>query len=359
MSVGVPIEENSYTTWAARAAYFEQLRSKVAETPGVTMAAISSNATPPHNGWVTKFEIMGKAALEDQMASVNFVSPGYFSILRIPLLQGRVWDETENHNGALVAVINRTMAQRYFPKGDALGHSVKTPMIEERPPEELSVPHFAESWVPIVGVVEDARNDGLRNPVKPAIYVPYTLHMSRGTQILVRSQASPVTLVRSVRQQLAAVNPNQQAYGEMDDLETWIADEPEWQQEHLVSWIFGAFAVLALALAAIGLYSVVSYTVAQRTNEFGIRIALGAQRGHVLRIVFASTLTSVGGGILTGLVLTLALNRVIAQWVEGNSNDPVILFEGIALLVLVSGMACALPAIRAAHVNPMTALRWE
>ncbi|MGA8731676.1 MAG: FtsX-like permease family protein, partial [Terracidiphilus sp.] len=216
-----------------------------------------------------------------------------------------------------------------------------------------------ESWVPIVGVVEDARNDGLRNPVKPAIYVPYTLHMSRGTQILVRSQASPVTLVRSVRQQLAAVNPNQQAYGEMDDLETWIADEPEWQQEHLVSWIFGAFAVLALALAAIGLYSVVSYTVAQRTNEFGIRIALGAQRGHVLRIVFASTLTSVGGGILTGLVLTLALNRVIAQWVEGNSNDPVILFEGIALLVLVSGMACALPAIRAAHVNPMTALRWE
>ena len=359
MSVGVPIQENSFTTWAARAAYFEQLRSKVAETPGVTMAAISSNATPPKNGWITKFEILGKAAMEEQMASVNTVSPGYFSILRIPLLQGRAWDETENRNGALVAVINRTMAQRYFPKGDALGHSVKMPEIEERAPEELSVPHFADSWVPIVGVVEDARNDGLGSPVKPAIYLPYTLHMSSGTQILVRSQASPLRLMHSIQAQLSAVNPEQQTYSEVADLDTWITDEMEWQQEHLVSWIFGAFAVLALALAAIGLYSVVSYTVAQRTNEFGIRIALGAQRGHVLRIVFASTLTSVGGGILTGLLLTLALNKVIAKWVEGNSNDPVILLEGIALLVVVSGIACALPAIRAAHVNPMTALRWE
>jgi predicted permease len=359
MSVGVPIHENSYTTWTARGAYFEQLRAKVAETPGVTMAAISSNATPPRTGWRMKFEILGKAASEQQMGLVNFVSPDYFFTLRIPLLHGRVWDETENRKGALVAVINRTLAQRYFPKGDAIGHSLKLPAIEDRPPAELSVPNLAESWLLIVGIVEDSRNDGLRNPVTPAVYVPYTLHMSMGTQILVRSESPPLTLVRSVRAQLIAVNPEQQVYPVSGGLETWISDEPEWQQEHLVSWIFGGFARFALALGAVGLYSVVSYTVAQRTNEFGIRIALGAPRGHVIRIVLVSTLTSLGAGILTGVALTFALNRIVSHWAQGNSTEPAILLEGTLILVLVSGIACAIPALRAAHVDPMMALRCE
>lgn len=359
ISAGVPIQENSYTTWAARAAYFEQLRARVAETPGVTMTAISSNATPPSSGWITKFEILGKAAMEEQMGSMDLVSPGYFAALRIPVIEGRVWNETENRNGALVAVINRTMAQRYFPKGDAIGHSLKLPKVEDRPPAELAVPGLADSWLLIVGIVGDSRNDGLRNPIRPAIYVPYTLHMSMGTQILVRSQVSPLSLVHAVREQLSSVNPDQQAYGEMDDLETWISDEPEWQQEHLVSWIFGGFAGLAVALAAVGLYSVVSYTVAQRTNEFGIRIALGAQRRHVLRIVFVSTLASVAGGIFAGLALTFALNRVMARWAAGNAHNPVVLLEGTLILVLVAGIACAIPALRASHVDPMTALRCE
>jgi predicted permease len=359
MSVGVPIHENSYTTWTARGAYFEQLRAKAAETPGVTMAAISSNATPPRSGRWMKFEILGKAASEQKMGSVNLVSPDYFSTLRIPLLHGRVWDETENRNGALVAVINRTLAQRYFPKGDAIGHSLKLPAIEDRPPAELSVPNLAESWLLIVGIVEDSRNDGLRNPVTPAVYLPYTLHMSMGTQILVRSESSPLTLVRSVWAQLIAVNPEQQVYPVSGGLETWISDEPEWQQEHLVSWIFGGFAGFALALGAMGLYSVVSYTVAQRTSEFGIRIALGAPRGHVIRIVFASTLTSVGAGILTGVALTFALNRIVSHWAQSNSTEPAILLQGILILVLASGIACAIPALRAAHVDPMMALRCE
>jgi len=359
MSVGVPLGENSYTTWASRAAYFEQLRAKVAETPGVTMAAVSSNATPPRNGWIAKFEVKGKDPLEDQIASVNFVDPGYFPTLRIRLRQGRVWDETENHDGALIAVINATMAQHYFPKGNAIGQFIKVPAIEDRPPAELSLPRLAESWLLIAGIVEDSRNDGLRNPVRPAIYMPYTLHMSMGTQLLVRSKSSPLTLVHSVRTQLSAVNPQQQTYSVVADLDTWVSDEPEWQQEHLVSWIFGAFAGLALALAAVGLYSVVSYTVAQRTNEFGIRMALGARRGHVIKIVFGSTLAAVGGGVLGGLALTFTLNRVVAQWAQGNSNDPTILIEATLLLVLVAGIASAIPALRAAHVSPMTALRCE
>ena len=359
MSVGIPLHDGAYTTWAARAAYFEQMRAKVGETPGVTMAAISSNATPPRNGGKTQFEILEKPSAEEQMTSVNLVSPGYFAILRIPLLQGRIWNETENQNGAHIAVINRTLAQRYFPNGDAIGHSVKLPKIEDRPPSILSASNIADSWLQIVGIVEDARNAGLSDPVKPAVYVPYTLSMWQGTQILVRSEAPPLTLVHAVQKQLAAVNPDQQTYSIVRDLETWISDLPEWQQEHLAAWIFGILAWLALALAAIGLYCVVSYVVAQRTNEFGIRMALGAQPTQVLRIVFASTVVSVGSGIAAGLALTLMMNRILESWVGGNARDPIILLGGALLLSLVAMLACAIPARHASRLDPMVALRNE
>jgi predicted permease len=359
MSVGIPLHENSYTTWAARGAYFEQLRAKAADTPGVTVAAISSNATPPRNGWYSRFEILGESAAEQPKASINLISPEYFAALRIPLLEGRVWTATENHNGAHLAVINRTLARRYFPHGDAIGHSVKVPGFEDRPPTVLSAAGIAGSWLQIVGIVGDARNDGLANPITPAVFVPYTLNMRMGTQILVRAQVPPLTLLHAVRMQLTAVDPEQQSYSTTEDLDSWISDEEEWQQEHLAAWIFGVFGGLALALAAVGLYSVVTYTVAQRTSEFGIRMALGAQRGHVLRIVFASTLGSVGSGIGVGLALTLGLNTVLAQWAKGNSRDPVILLAGALLLSFVSGIACAIPAWHASKVDPMTALRFE
>jgi hypothetical protein len=115
------LRENAYTTWAARGAFFERLRAKVAETPGVTVAAISSNATPPRNGWDSRFEILGQPAAEQQKASVNLISPGYFGILRIPLVAGRIWDEVENRNGARVAVINQALAKRYFTNGGRSG----------------------------------------------------------------------------------------------------------------------------------------------------------------------------------------------------------------------------------------------
>ena len=359
MSVGIPLHENSYTTWAERAAYFDQLQKKVAETPGVTMTAISSNATPPRNGWNTRFEILGKPEAEQQMGSINLVNPAYFGTLHIPLLQGRVWNETENRNGAHVAVINQVMARHYFPNGDAIGHSIKLPGIEDRPPMVLSAPDIADSWLQIVGIVTDFRDDGLKNPIKPGIFVPYTMSMWQGTQILVRSEVPPMTLLPTVRAQLISIDPEQQVDSNVGDLESLVSDQPEWQQERLVSWIFGVFAVLALSLAAVGLYSVVSYTVAQRTNEFGIRMALGAQRVHVLRIVFASTLVSIGSGIFAGLVLTLALNKILERWVDGNSRDLVILLDGTLLLGLVALIACAIPARRASHIDPTSALHCE
>jgi hypothetical protein len=185
MSIGIPLHDNSYTTWAGRAAYFEQLRAKSAEVPGVTWAAVSANATPPHNGWTTRFEILGKPAGEDQIVSFNLVSPEFFTAVRIPLREGRIWTAAENHAGSRVAIVNRTLAQRYFPNGDAIGRSVRIPGAANSPPVTLTTPNLENSWLPIVGIVEDALNEGLRKPIKPAIYVPYTLMLGDGLQMLV------------------------------------------------------------------------------------------------------------------------------------------------------------------------------
>jgi predicted permease len=359
MSVAIPLHDNSYPSWEARASYFEQLREKIAEMPGVAMTAISTDATPPRSGWNSSFEILGQPADERRTASIQLVNQGYFPVLRIKVREGRIWNEAETRDGAHVAVINQTLAQRYFPNGDSLGRSVKVSSFGDRPPEVIAAPNINDSWLQIVGVVDDVLNNGLRAPVKPAIFVPYTLNMGRGTEVLVRSGVNPLSMLRGVQSQIATVNPDQQTYSEIEDLENLISDEPEWQQEHLVTWIFGVFAWLALVLAAVGLYSVVSYTVAQRTNEFGIRMALGAKRGHVLRIVFASTFWCVAGGIVIGLGLTLAMNRLLARWIEGTARDPFILLAGAVLMALVAGIACAIPARQASEVDPMTALRCE
>jgi predicted permease len=357
MAIGIPLRENSYRTWPARAAYFEQLREKLAATSGVTSAAISTDATPPRNGWTIGFDILGVPGTNTGMVSANLISPEYFAALRIPVLQGRIWSDAENNKGAHVAMINHTLAQRYFPNGDAIGHSLKLPGIDGNPATVLSPPNIATTWLQIVGIVEDARNDGLRSAPRPSVYVPYTFSMGEGTEILVRSEVPPLTLQHAVREQLRAINPDQisGAY----DLETRLTYEPEWQQEHLAAWIFGIFAWLALALGAVGLHSVVSYTVAQRTNEFGIRTALGAQREDLLRIVFKSAFESLGAGIFAGVILSLALGQIVAKWAQANPRDPIILLAGAILLALVSGLSCAIPARRASKVDPMIALRSE
>jgi predicted permease len=357
ISVGIPVHDGAYTTWESRSAYFELLRNKVARVPGVTMAAISTNATPPANGWNTAVEILGKAPKDDQKVRVNFVSPGYFPILRIPLAQGRIWDEIENHQAAHLAVINQTMARRYFPDG-ALGHSLRITDMKSEPPFVLS-PTADNPWLIIVGVIADKRDDGLRKPVLPEAFIPYTLSMREWTQILVRSQSSPLSLLHAIGKEVNSVDADQQISGGIEDLEHWIQDQQEWQQEHLVAWLFGSFAVLALALAAAGLYSVVSFSVQQRTNEFGIRMVLGARPADVLRTVFRSTVVSVGGGLAAGVGLTLALNKLLAAWVEGSSRDSVVLLCAVSLLAVVAALACAGPARRASSVDPMTALRYE
>jgi predicted permease len=358
MSVGIPIHDGTYKTWPERAAYFEQLHQKVSEVSGVTVAAVSSNATPPDNGFTTKFEIVGKPSSEDLSIRFNMVSAEYFPALRIPLVQGRIWDKAESHRGAPVMVVNQTFVRRYFPGGDAIGHSLKVPEVKAQPPFLLTPPG-SEDAILIVGVVGDKLNDGLAKPVLPEVFVPYTVAMGMYTQILVRSEVPPLSLLHSIRSQVNAIDRDQQTNGNVRDLEHWISRTPEYARGQLVAWLFGAFAVLALALAAVGLFSVVAYTAVQRTNEFGIRIALGAKRGHVLGIVFRSTVMSVGGGIIAGIALTLALNKVMASWAAESSRDPLLLLGATCVLSLVATMACAIPAWRAAGLDPMKAIRYE
>jgi ABC-type antimicrobial peptide transport system permease subunit len=209
-----------------------------------------------------------------------------------------------------------------------------------------------------VGVVADARDDGLRNPVKPAVYVPYSIKLRMFTQILVRTRVPPLSMLHDVRAQLVQIDREQQVM-RVRALEAWITGLSEYAQQRVVATLFGVFSVLALVLAAAGLYSVVSYGVATRTNEFGIRMALGARAGDVVRIVLSATSRNVGTGLAAGLVLSLIFDKVAAKWVNESSRDPLILGGVTVLLLTVAALACLVPARRAASIDPMEALRYE
>jgi predicted permease len=358
MSVVIPIRENAHTTWADRARFFTDLRDKVAATPGVLSAGISSNATPPDSGFTLPVEILGKPVAQAQEAHVEFVGPEYFSTLRIPFVGGRVWDQREITRGAALVLVNQAFVRHYLSGADAVGHSLRVPRFATLPPMLLAA-NGITGWLEIIGVVGDSLNDGLNKPVAPAVYAPYTFVMPPFTQVLVRTQGEPLTLLHSIRQQIASLDPDQQIFNDVHDLQGRIEREPEFQRGRLISILFGAFAFLGLTLAAVGLYSVVSYTVLQRTSELGVRVALGAGRRDVLGLVALSAGTSVGIGIAVGLALSLSLNRLIARWIESGTRDPFMIVAVSLVLTSVAALACLIPARRATAIEPMTALRYE
>jgi putative ABC transport system permease protein len=357
MSLPIPVHDGTYKTWKERSEYFERLRAAVAAVPQVVSAGISTNATPPSNGGDGAIEILGNTAPDKPIARLNFVSPEYFPLLHIPVAQGRVWSQDEIVRGAPLAVINQTMARQYWPNGDAVGHQLRVATLKDEPPYSPAAAGAA-GWLEIVGVVADARNDGLRNPIKPAFYVPYTLKMRMFTQILVRTRVPPLSIVRDVRAELVRVDREQQVM-RVRDLNGWITNLPEYAQQQLVARLFGIFSMLALSLSAVGLYSVVSYGVAMRTSEFGIRLALGASARDVVRIVLAGTSWNVSAGLLAGVLLCLGFDKVASQWVTESSRDPLILVGVTVLLLTVAAVACVAPARRAASIDPMDAVRHE
>jgi putative ABC transport system permease protein len=358
MSVIIPIRDDAHTTWADRARFYTELRDKIAAIPGVVSAGISTNATPPNSGSRQPIEILGKPASQAQEAEVELVGPEYFATLQIPILSGRLWDQSEIARGATLVLVNQSFVRHYLSGGSIAGHSVRFPQFATLPPVALTS-NGAAGWLEIVGVVGDSLNDGLDKPVAPAVYAPYTLLTFPFTQVLVRTQGDPLAMLHSIKLQIASVDADQQIAGDIRDLEGWIQREPEYARGRLVSMLFGAFSVLALVLAAVGLYSVVSYTLLQRTSELGVRIALGAQRRDVLWIVGVSTGTGVGLGILSGLVLSFGLGRMMAQWIENGTRDPMVVLGVSVILLAVAAIAALVPARRALAINPIEALRSE
>jgi ABC-type antimicrobial peptide transport system permease subunit len=178
------------------------------------------------------------------------------------------------------------------------------------------------------------------------------------TQILVRTRVAPLSLLREMRTEIVQIDREQQVM-RVRDLETWITGLPEYSQQRLVATLFGIFSALAMLLAGAGIYSVVSYGVATRTNEFGIRMALGANTRSLVRTAVAATSVNIGAGVAAGLLLSLIFDRIASRWVTESSRDPLILGGVTILLVAMAALACFAPARRAASIDPMEALRYE
>ena len=218
------------------------------------------------------------------------------------------------------------------------------------------------AWRQIIGVVGDERNDGLDHPVVPAIYVPYTAVMQTDAQFFVRTQDDPLTYLHSIRAAIASVAPDQQistnSFNGTLTLNQALERDAQYSSQRLFSILFGVFSAMALALALVGIFSLVAYSVAQRTTEFGVRLALGAPRGHVLWVAARIALVSAAAGIVMGLALDSFLGAVLAHWMQ-NTFAAGSLFAAAALLALSALLACLLPARHAVAVAPTEALRYE
>jgi predicted permease len=354
LDIGFPKGANP--TWQARLNANELIRKTVMEVPGVNTAAVSTTWFPPFGGFTAKIELKSKPSLTDAQAMLGLISPQTFLTLRVPLLAGRLFDEAETMRAAHVAVVNHAFVKQFLGDADPLDQSVRSPMLKVERKELLSAAN-PDDWVQIVGVVGDALNDGLDHPTKPAVFVPYSFILPPDEQLFVRVTGNPDSVQRSIKERLQQLNPELVA-GRDHSLSWWL-ETNGWGQERFIATLFSLFAFLALALAASGLYSVVSYAVTQRTQEVGIRMALGARRASIVRLVLASTTTMLAIGIAAGFILSVSLNGVITAWSKGSSGDPATLLAAATLLVLVAVAACVVPAWRAATIDPMLALRHE
>jgi len=350
----VNLPEKSFPAWQERVNYYDALVEKIKTTPGVATASISEIGVPPFNNWFQPMQIIGETFDQSHKSGLNLVSSEYFSVLHIPLLQGRTLTREEVLRGAHLAVVSKTFAQRYFAGSNPIGRQILPAELSRVPRSLLAAPDSDQPYQ-VIGVVGDVRNDGLHRPILPQAYLPSSIFVAPGTTILVRTTTDPVALFHSISTNIRALNQNQ-AVGFVYSLDEFLSMFV-WSHERFIAALFGVFSFVALGLATIGLASVVAYSVEQRTREFGIRTALGAPRWNVLLLTLTSTARTTGLGLVCGILLSIFLNDAVHRWTQSNLRDASVLAVIAALFLGASAVASLLPARRATRIDPMIALR--
>ncbi|HUQ92734.1 MAG TPA: ABC transporter permease [Bryobacteraceae bacterium] len=332
-----------------RHALHRSVLERLENLPGVR-AATFSGGWPPRIWGTTEVETRAQSAGQQYRGAFHPISAHYFQTLGIPLLAGELFTESDVSRARHLAVINQTMARTLFPNAQAVGQDVRLAL--------LARPQFGtDPWVRVAGVVADSKNAGPREPVLPEIFVPFTLTPWTGYSLGVRTVGEPMAMLPAIRTEMAAIDKNQ-PLANVRTLEEEI--DSATAQERFTAVLLCVFAAIGLILASIGIYGVMSYTVSQRTREIGIRVALGAATGNVVRMVVLRGFRLICIGVLLGALGGFALTRLISNLLYGiTATDPLV-FTGVsAFLALVGLTACYLPGRHAATVSPVVALRNE
>jgi putative ABC transport system permease protein len=351
LTMNVPLPSAKYPKGADKLAFYNRMLELVEALPGVQSAGITSVVPLGTNfdGRELQVEDQPKPPGQDLSVPTFIVTPGYLLAMQIPLEKGRMFTDADGETSAPVALISETMARNLWPGQNPLGKHLRISG-SDKPIEQLS-------WRSVVGVVSDVKQDRLDAPGEMQFYVPQAQMVNSYMTLVVRTRVNPTSVATAIREQIHALDKDQVVYAvaTMDQL---LSGSLALRRFSML--LLGLFATVALLLAAVGLYGVISYTVGQRTHEFGIRVALGAQPGDVLRLVVRHGFTLVLAGVGAGIVAALALTRLLASLLYGiSSTDPATFAVVTVVLVGVALVACYVPARRATKVDPMVALRYE
>lgn len=347
----LPFPRGQYQTAAQKQQYFERLLPELRRLPGVE-AVTATCSLPPYGGYGSEIDLPGKPQAEQRRADIELAGPGYFQVLRMPLLRGRLLTEAEVAAARPLVVVNQTFATKYFGTEDPIGRQVVVKRLADMD-GRTSAPAFE-----IIGVVADIRNSGLERPTEPGLVMPYTVTGGFERGVLLRSAGDPRSLINPLRRAIWAVDGNV-AVTDTDTVTGFLARNA-YATPRFSLIVLGLFAGVGLVLITVGIYSVMAYAVTRQTHEIGIRMALGAGQGDVLRMVLRTGMGLVAFGAIIGLGTSLAVTRVLASQLRGvPPHDPLTLALVVALVALTGLMACWLPARRATRVDPMVALRSE
>jgi len=347
----LPLPVDRYKTAEQVTGFYRPLLQRLKALPGV-LEATETSTLPPYGGIPSDIEVPGKTHAEKWDAMFQLVSEGYFPVLKIQFIDGRGFTEAEVNGARKLAVVNQTFAKKYLTNESPIGKQVRIAQLAEFE-DAVKEPTFE-----IIGLVADAKNRGLQDPPQPEIWVPYTLTGSAFRGILVRTANEPLSMLNAVEHEIWATDSNV-AVTLTGTLEGYIS-QFSFAGPRFGFFLMSIFGAIGLALVTIGVYSVLAYTTARRTHEIGIRMALGANRSDVQGMVIRMGLRLVGLGVGIGLIVSVALGRVIATQLWGvSAYDPWTLVCVPVLLLATGIVACWLPARRAAGVDPLVALRYE